>query len=281
MGSRNKNKQQELTSDDNDIKFILNDFRKECMDKINTVNDTVKTIQHNIDAMQTSFQETIKKIEVKMDKQLGKLKEQITENEIKLTELSNFKDQTETISAERDERMEELSNWLNELETEIDDLRNRSMRTTLIFKNIPKSRSEKNWQDTTDVLIAEIKKVIPEDTFEKINDNISRAHRGKDHQEKQNTNQNPEAIFANFVNWRYAEKVKQSIINAARKKETSIIVSTKVSKKLQIRINEALKFRRELLKEESCDQQMYVKYPADLMGKTRNTNERYVLVKRF
>lgn len=281
MGSRNKNKQQELTSDDNDIKFILNDFRKECMDKINTVNDTVKTIQHNIDAMQTSFQETIKKIEVKMDKQLGKLKEQITENETKLTELSNFKDQTETISAERDERMEELSNWLNELETEIDDLRNRSMRTTLIFKNIPKSRSEKNWQDTTDVLIAEIKKVIPEDTFEKINDNISRAHRGKDHQEKQNTNQNPEAIFANFVNWRYAEKVKQSIINAARKKETSIIVSTKVSKKLQIRINEALKFRRELLKEESCDQQMYVKYPADLMGKTRNTNERYVLVKRF
>ena len=241
-----------------------------------------------MDIIQASFQESINKIDSKIDTKVDELKQQIKENETQITVLTNFKDETEVISSNRDEQYQELTNRIINLEDELDEMRNRTMRSTLVFKNITKSRNEKNWQNTTDTLIGEIKKVLPEDSFEKIDANISRAHRGKEKEEENSENtaerhayQTPEPIFANFVNWRYAERVKEKFIEASRKKQTKIIVSNLHSKKLQTRINEALKLRRELLEDRECNKQLFVKYPADLMGKTKNTNEKYKLVKRF
>ena len=44
----------------------------------------------------------------------------------------------------------------------IDDLKNRSLCKTLIFKNIPyNSNNENSWNETKNVLVAEIAKVLP------------------------------------------------------------------------------------------------------------------------
>ena len=90
---------------------------------------------------------------------------------------------------------------------ELEDLRNRIMRSTLIFKNIPGIRNEP-WEDTSQLLADFI--TCEQDltySFEEIDFQISRANRSteqdKDHPNK--NQQGPKPIFAQFVNWRIAE----------------------------------------------------------------------------
>ena len=47
---------------------------------------------------------------------------------------------------------------INQLDVEIEDLKNRSLRKTLVFRNIKKEQSEKTWDDTKMVLAKEISK---------------------------------------------------------------------------------------------------------------------------
>ena len=70
---------------------------------------------------------------------------------------------------------------------ELEDLRNRSMRSTLIFKNIKEERKE-TWEDTARILT----NFIVEDLklsyrYDEIDNQISRAHRGSS--EDSNDNQ--------------------------------------------------------------------------------------------
>ena len=46
-----------------------------------------------------------------------------------------------------------LSNKLNKLEDENDDLRNRSMRLTLILRSIPEEEQNDSWQNVTKHLV--------------------------------------------------------------------------------------------------------------------------------
>ena len=53
---------------------------------------------------------------------------------------------------DHNERYNKQQNLLNHLEEEIEDLKNRSLRTTLIFQNISKIQNEKSWEDTKETL---------------------------------------------------------------------------------------------------------------------------------
>ena len=58
---------------------------------------------------------------------------------------------------------------LTELEIEIKDLKKRSLRKTLIFKNIKYQQAdESSWCDTKSVLIDQISRVLPETSKEEI-----------------------------------------------------------------------------------------------------------------
>ena len=57
------------------------------------------------------------------------------------------------------------------------ELKNRSLRKTLIFKNIKHQANENSWSDTKKVLIDEISKVLAEASKEEISTNIERTHR--------------------------------------------------------------------------------------------------------
>ena len=53
-----------------------------------------------------------------------------------------------------------LSNKLNKLEDENDDLRNRSMRSTLIFRGIPKEEQNDSWENVTKHLVNTLVKKV-------------------------------------------------------------------------------------------------------------------------
>ena len=148
---------------------------------------------------------------------------------------------------------------------ELEDLRNRIMRSTLIFKNIPGIRNE-SWEDTSQLLADFI--TCEQDltySFEEIDFQISRAHRSTE-QDKDHSNKNhrvPKPIFAQFVNWRIAEEIRNRIIELNSKRRTNVFVSQMYSKELTLRRNEALKYRRDYLNENS-DVQVKLEFPAIL-----------------
>ena len=76
------------------------------------------------------------------------------------------------------DRINKLETQLQDKNDEIEDLRNRSLRNTLIFKNLPEENNE-TWEDTCRVLTKFIhsKLDLPYDK-EFIDGQISRAHRG-------------------------------------------------------------------------------------------------------
>ena len=76
------------------------------------------------------------------------------------------------------DQINKLATQLQDRNDEIEDLRNRSLRNTLIFKNLPEEKNE-TWEDTCRVLTKFIhsKLDLPYDK-EFIDGQISRAHRG-------------------------------------------------------------------------------------------------------
>ena len=58
-----------------------------------------------------------------------------------------------------------LSNKLNKLEDENDDLRNRSMRSTLIFRGIPEEEQNDSWENVTKHLVNALVKKLRLDYY--------------------------------------------------------------------------------------------------------------------
>ena len=85
-----------------------------------------------------------------------------------------------------------LNEELNEFRVELDDTRNRVLRKTLIFKNIPFKKKE-TWDKSKEILVKEIKRVLPNLEEHYIMNKIERAHRSRE-MEYTNTS----AIIAEF-----------------------------------------------------------------------------------
>ena len=59
-----------------------------------------------------------------------------------------------------------------------------------------------------------------------------------------------------------------------------VFVTQMYSPKLTARINEALKYRKDIISHDNT-QAMFVAYPAKLMGKTKGTKDSYKMIKEF
>ena len=167
-------------------------------------------------------------------------------NEERLFELESTQDQTkEDIKNELKTMKETVKEEINirkiegQLKAalrliELEDLRNRSMRSTLIFKNIKEERKETR-EDTARILT----NFIVEDLklsyrYDEIDNQISRARRGssEDSNDNQTDHQGHRAIYAQFVNWRTAEEIRNRVIELNSKKQTPVIVNQMFSKEL-------------------------------------------------
>ena len=216
-------------------------------------------------------------------------------NEKELFDLKNNYDQ---IKNEIDNKLENIKSEIREevnikkieaqlraTHIELEDLRNRSMRSTLIFKNI-KEENHENWEDSSRILCNYIKnKLNLPYTYEELDLQISRAHRGAEidrgnNQRNLNNQDGSRPIFAQFTNWRVAEEIRNRIIFLNSKKETRVICNQMFSKELTTKRNNALKFRREKLNS-SPDLQIKLEYPACLKSRKRGSNGKWDILKEF
>ena len=135
--------------------------------KFETLEVKLNAIENKFDAAQADLQNAIRVVENKTDEAIEISKQ--NKDEI---ESLNF------ILAVQDIKLADQDSEMRRLLDDIDDLKNRSLLKTLIFKNVPyNSNNENSWNETKNVLVAEIAKVLPNTTSEVAVNFIERAHR--------------------------------------------------------------------------------------------------------
>ena len=205
-----------------------------------------------------------------MDEQQGRMREEIST----------------TLKAEvKEELLLEITKLQSQMKAtliELEDLWNCAMRSTLIFKNILGIQNE-SWEDTSrlldDFITCELN--LPY-SFDEINFQISRAHQSTE-QDEDHSNKNqrsPKPIFAQFVNWRIAEEIRNHIIELNAKRRINVFVSQVYSKQLTLQRNGALKYRRDYLNENS-DVQIKLEFPAILRYRRKCSRGKWDTLKVF
>jgi len=236
MSSKRKQHEKEVSL--NDLAALINEFKYEITEKFNKLETALNSKICDIEKSLTHALEIGAEQGVKIDS----LEEQCQAQDTKIKHLTDI----------------------------IDDLQNRALRETLIFKNVPMNREESTWAHTKNVLADTISEITK---FDKalVYKSIDRAHRGKS-----NGKTTPH-IFVKFTSWSTMEDVKSIIQESSR--DTHIYASNMYSPSLTARRNDAMLHRKTLKSNEPCIK-AYVKYPATLMVQ-RPGNSHYQLEKVF
>lgn len=172
------------------IKQVKSELTSEIADIKNIRNEKFQKIENDITVLQTHTIENTNKIDTNTDR-INALENKVKEQDIKIYEY------------------EESINTLNK---GFDDMTNRCMRNTLIFRNIPRQEKEITWADTKNILADVITKVTGVNRFE-VYRNLERAHRGKpsssgNEGNEGNANNKPLVIVVKMVDWNFSEHVK-------------------------------------------------------------------------
>ena len=118
---------------------------------------------------------------------------------------SNNSGEIKSLKFEVKEQIDKISKQfetISNLESVIEELKNRYLRKTLIFKNIKYQQANDNsWSDTKSELIDQISRVLPETTKKEISNNIERAHRV--HSKGKSSNRSPPYLVVKIVNWEF------------------------------------------------------------------------------
>ena len=264
------------------------EFKKLFVDKMkelsNEVNSLKVTVEENTSEIRSTLSSISKKVEINS--------EAIKNNDVlilgTINDVDLLKTKLESIIKKNkvlEERLVVLESppdtsttndsvQLDMLVKELDDVKNRSMRSTLVFKNIDQN-GDKTWEETTKLLSDELANIVEDKSADEININISRAHRAKS-----TRTGGPLPIVCSFTNWRFAENIKRKIIVASIAGKTKIIVDQKYTSQLTNRRNTALLHRKELVKADNT-LQAFLEYPAKLMGRKRGMGIKYSLIKEF
>ena len=160
---------------------------------------------------------------------------------------------------------------------EHEGLRNRSMRSKLVFKNISEEQNE-TWEDTCHILSNfTTAKLDLSYTKEFIDSIISRAHHRVQKEERNNDHQQQKGnkpIFVQFVNWHIAEEIKSEVIQLNAQKWKKVVVNQMYLKELTIRRNNALQ-RWHKIFEENGSIQIKLVYPAILKFKNKGPKNKW------
>ena len=132
---------------------------------------------------------------------------------------------------EQSEKISKQFETISELESEIEELRNRSLRKTLLFKNIRyRKADESSWSNTKSVLTDQIYRLLPETTKEKISEIIETAHRV--HSKGTSSNGSSPYLVVKMVDCEFLEKAKSAFIQENQNGRSQVFVSQMYSKSL-------------------------------------------------
>ena len=143
-------------------------------EKLDTVT---KDIHLKLNAVETTVQEA--------STHAPEIREEIEHLKLRLAELN------ETVSNQ--------VIMIHQLNTEVEDLKNRSLRKTLVFRNV-KKQSEKTWDDKNFLLANEISKNMQYFSKEEIINNIERAHRDTTARRNPSATSVPSFLVAKITN---------------------------------------------------------------------------------
>ena len=114
----------------------------------------------------------VKKVEITATKA-------ISIGEFNLSKIGNNTDKTENNDFQIDQLKNQifaLSDEVTVMKLDIEDMKNRSLRKTLIFKNIPQPKKRESWDENKDILSKEIRSAVPTVEETVIRDKIEKAH---------------------------------------------------------------------------------------------------------
>ena len=157
MASRKAKEQQAATGSNSldEIKDLLNSKFSEPSTRLTSLedklNNVTKDIHLKLNAVETKVQEASTCAQEN--------REDIEGLKFRLAELN------ETVSNQ--------VIIINQLDVEVEDLENRSLRKTLVFRNIKKQQSEKIWDDTKMVFANEISKICKISQRKKSSDTLN------------------------------------------------------------------------------------------------------------
>ena len=228
---------------------------KETMDK---VTESISALEIKMMNNHKELMNNIETIKKKTDEALQLAKK----NEAEINEISNHQVQIKnelaselnlTLKNEIDKlNIKKLEAHVRGTLIELEDLRNQSIRSTLVFKNIREEHYE-TWEDTCKTLshfiISELNMPYSYDNTDLM---ISQAHRGAENEDDLEEHQiknhkGPQLIFAQFTNWRVTEEIRNKIVMLNVNEQTKVVVNQMFSKDLTMRRNNALKRGHQLL----------------------------------
>ena len=88
----------------------------------------------------------------------------ISIGESNLSKIGNNTDKTENNDFQIDQLKNQifaLSDEVTVMKLDTEDMKNRSLRKTLIFKNIPQPKKRESWDENKEILSKEIRSVVP------------------------------------------------------------------------------------------------------------------------
>ena len=160
---------------------------------------------------------------------------------------------------------------VGELEEEIEERTNRSLRSTLVFKNVPQKGKE-TWAATTNLAAQAIKTASSRRiSFDAAHSMLERCHRGKPPR-KARGNSSPTPIYALIDDWRNAEWIREEF--RKKPKDFEVYCDQKYGTRTTWRRNKALLKRKEL-KRNGDISNGYVQYPAVLMVRKKVGDDYY------
>ena len=243
-------------------KFSRMEVRLNSVDcRLNSVDNQISLFESKLKQNQEDLKKFIKEVELKAQNAFELSKANGILISEKLEKVGSQEHEIELLKETIKEQQEAISSLREDLE----DTQNRGMRKTLIFRNIRQESNRETWEDTKDLLVREINKVMSDVDTEYISSKIERAHRGRENNENSDSNRIL-PIFAKFTDWSFSEKTKTSFIKAAKNSNSKVYVAQMYTSSLTKRRNKAMQKRIDL-KKENKNMQAYVRYPAILMVK--------------
>ena len=269
-------------------KDLISSFAKDLLKEVNglksTIN-TVKTSANNALSKAKSFEGRIKALEEAEPSDVEELVSRISllENadpcnlkeiessvEHNATEIQSIKDDLAVMKA----TVEKCNVTMEVQEEKIEEMKNRQMRNTLVFKGIAESENEQTWDDVEYNLLKTIRKVIKDFP----DDLIERCHRGY---QKLYSPSGSRDIIARFFSWKDAEDVKRAFARKNSKdRNFGVYANQKYGPRTTARRNLAMVKRKELIASGDVAK-AYVNYPAKLMVAKNMKDTEFKLHKNY
>ena len=197
--------------------------------------------------IENKLAERIDKLEKVIDVKFETLKSSVDDLKVKQDHAFSRISQVEQMANQCDNNFKELKQLLNEkdgelstLKTELEDLRNRQTRKTLIFYGFPEG-SDESWDDCKEV----VENHISECGLEEVNiDRAHRIHRKGHSQDQSQSTSRP--IVAEFLSWQDSNYILQNA-----RKLSSMPSGKQAGKKRQLKIHVQQFFGKKTMEERS------------------------------